>query len=582
MNRDIHQFNHIRKAMRNLYYLNFCFFLTTSLLSVPAYNQNTVGLIYINADATQSGFNLLYPHNQSNVYLLNACGEIVHQWEGDPDTRPGNAVYLLEDGRLVKTLRPASVVDDPIWAGGGGATIEIRDWDNNLEWSYTLNNDTARLHHDIEIIENGNNLSILAIAWEKKDLAEVIAAGRDTSVLQDDELWPDYIFEIDPTTDEILWEWHAWDHLIQDRDSTLANFGSKASNPGRIDINYDFDGTGDPDWMHSNAIDYDPRWRQIILSVPNFHEVWIIDHTTTTAEAATNRGGLGNKGGNLMFRWGNPQAYQRGDASDQKLFYQHDAQIIQDFISPTDPLYRSYLVFNNRVSSTFSTVNTFRPTFIEYGWEFQLNPEGFAPSDFSSTITHPVDSSLLFSTILSGAQYLPNSNFLICVGRFGYTFELNPDNEIVWEYVTPLRGGQRVNQGDALSINDNLTFRMVRFPKDYPAFTDRDLSPIGTIENNPTNFPCDLTTSIANLENLDPVLLFPNPASDQVNLSLPTDFNPIRMGLYDISGKALIPNLNWQQQGEQVQIDISRVASGLYLLRIDTPNSSTSYRLIIQ
>lgn len=168
--------------------------------------QNTVGLISYNQNKTYDGINIIYPHNQANVYLLNNCGEIVHTWEGDPDTRPGNTAYLLEDGRLVKTLRSSAVASDRIWAGGGGATVEIRDWDNNLEWSYTLNDSLMRLHHDIAVINKNNRMTIMMIAWEIKNLDEIIAAGRDTTGMEADELWPDFLIEIDPATDEVVWE----------------------------------------------------------------------------------------------------------------------------------------------------------------------------------------------------------------------------------------------------------------------------------------------------------------------------------------------------------------------------------------
>ena len=38
---------------------------------------------------------------------------------------------------------------------------------------------------------------------------------------------------------EIVWEWHAWDHLIQDFDSKRENYGDVTAHPERIDINAD-------------------------------------------------------------------------------------------------------------------------------------------------------------------------------------------------------------------------------------------------------------------------------------------------------------------------------------------------------
>ena len=65
---------------------------------------------------------------------------------------------------------------------------------------------------------------------------------------------------------------------------------------------------------------------QIALSVPTLGEVWILDHGTTRAEAASDRGGRRGRGGEILYRWGNPSVYGRGDASERRLVYQHDAR----------------------------------------------------------------------------------------------------------------------------------------------------------------------------------------------------------------------------------------------------------------
>ncbi len=53
-------------------------------------------------------------------------------------------------------------------------------------------------------------------------------------------LWPDKIVEIEPQGQrggKIVWEWHIWDHLIQDFDSKTANYGKPADHPELLDIN---------------------------------------------------------------------------------------------------------------------------------------------------------------------------------------------------------------------------------------------------------------------------------------------------------------------------------------------------------
>ncbi len=548
--------------MKHIISTVFAFILSATCLLA----QNTVGLLSYQPAQTYDGYNLVYPHNQPNVYLLDNCGEVVHSWESDADRRPGNMAYLREDGRIVMTSRDRTVANDPIWAGGGGATIEIRDWDNNVEWSYTLNDSLRRLHHDIALIEKEDGFNVLAIAWEKKNLTEVIAVGRDTAVLEQAEMWPDYIFEINPDTDEIVWEWHAWDHLVQDFDDTKPNFGEIAEHPNRININYDFSGTGDPDWMHSNALDYDPVNRHILLCVPTFHEVWVIDHTTTTEQAASDRGGFGGRGGDLLYRWGNPAAYNSGTAEDQRLFYPHDAHFIDDFIDFFDPNYGKIAVFNNRVGANFSTVNIFNPNFDMYEGAFPFEAGKYLPNEFSRTEVHPIDSSLMWSTGLSSVQYLPNSNLLICVGRFGYTFELTPDGEIVWEYKTPIRMGGFVEQGDSLEINNNLTFRLKRLPTDYAAFEGRELSPKGWLERNPDSLFCEQILPVEDLLENYGLQLYPNPANEMLTLEWDAGLY-IDLEIFDLMGRPVVQAM--RLTGGRKYIDTSSFVAGMYFIRIN-------------
>ena len=74
--------------------------------------QNTVGLISYDVSKSWDGYNLMFPHNQSSVFLINNCGELVHSWTDTADVVPGNTAYLKDDGRLVKGIRPRSVIGD--------------------------------------------------------------------------------------------------------------------------------------------------------------------------------------------------------------------------------------------------------------------------------------------------------------------------------------------------------------------------------------------------------------------------------------------------------------------------------------
>lgn len=544
--------------MLRIIFISTIFYFVLSI-NLPA--QNTVGLLSYNPSKAFEGYNLIFPHNQPNVYLLNNCGEIVHVWEDDPQFRPGNSVYLLENGNLVKCKHPLVSENESIGAGGKGGIVEIVDWDNTVLWSFEQSDSTARLHHDIQPMPNGH---ILMISWEYKSKAEAIQAGRDTALLINNKLWPDYILEVDPNTDEIVWEWHVWDHLIQDYDAGKDNFGSVGDHPELIDLNWTSNPDGIADWLHTNAIDYNPELDQIVVSVPFFDEIWIIDHSTSVSEAAGHTSGLSGKGGDLIFRWGNPAAYRMGNAADQKLFFQHDIHWIDEFVDFDHPHYGKLAVFNNRVNPSYSTANIINPGFGWDSWAYLWNGSQWGPEDFELTVMHPQPTKI-HSGGLSSVQLLPNDNLLICSGANGYSVELTPQNDIVWEYKTPLMGGQPVTQGDT-TISGNITFRIKRYPTSYAAFEGRDLTPIGYIELDPDTTFCDMILPVDEVAgNTNTFKVFPNPASGIVTLEIDNPGSRL-IEIIDLLGRR---QLYFEMNDHRIDLDVSNWEPGIFFIRMD-------------
>ncbi len=536
--------------------------LLALLASIPVFGQNTVGLISYRPTAAFEGYNLIYPHDQPHVYLLNNCGEIVHVWQDEPVYRPGNTAYILPDGRLVRAKRLSNVSMDPIWAGGGGAIIEIRDWDNNLLFSFEMNNALHRLHHDFAVTPQG---TIIAVAWEKKTQEEAIQAGRNTALLPDGELWSEALFEIDPATGAIVWEWHLWDHLVQDFDPAKDNFGIVENRPERLDINFTTN-AGARNWLHTNAVDFNDELNQIMLSSPFLNEIYIIDHSTTTAQAATSNGGLGGRGGDFLFRWGNPQAYRRGTAADQTLFFNHDAHWIDDHLNAAHPHFGKIGVFNNLAGPDFSTVEVVEPDWDMYTWNYPIPAAApWGPTAPQLTLTHP-EPTAMYSTGLSSAQFLPNGNVLIHSGRQGYAFELTPDNQLAWEYVVPLKNGQPVSQGTNLVLNDNLTFRMDRYPATYSAFNGKDLSPKGWLELEPDSTFCNKILSTGERPNRYRLTVAPNPAKGQVTLQWEGS-NEATLQVFDWTGRAVTGQARFGSG--RTSLDISGWQSGIYFIKSD-------------
>lgn len=550
--------------MQKIYGTLFLFLIAFCGLSA----QNTVGLLQYDGTKAYDGYNLFYPHFQNNTYLLDNCGRVVNTW-GDTIYNPGNSVVLLENGNIVRACGRGPASNQWMHAGGGGELLEIRDWDNNLLWQWVLSDSLRRLHHDFAVKPNGN---ILAIVWEYKSVAEAVAAGRDTNYVGGQDVWPDMIIEVEPVgTDSgnIVWEWHSWDHLVQDFDSTKPNYGVVSQHPELININYD-DFVGVPeDWHHANAIDYNASLAQVIISIPAFDEVWIIDQSTTTSQAAGHTGGIGGRGGDLLYRWGNPMAYDMGDSTDQQLFYQHDIHWIDQQLSPgDDPDFGKLMIYNNQVGGNYSSVVIIDPAYDMYSNIYPYNM-GYMPAspEWEYTAPTPTD---MFSSGLSGAQRLKNGNTLICVGRFGRSFEITPAEEVVWEYVTPFDRGVVVTQGDtSLGMNDNLTFRMNRYGSDFAGFAGKDLTPGDPIELNPDT-TCSIVLNRAKPMEAVGLNLYPNPASGAQFVLEHEAGRTLGFLMTDLMGREV---LRGEARNGKNIIDLMNLKNGVYLVKMETGES---------
>lgn len=383
------------------------------------------------------GLRFYGPSGSTDTVFVDNQGQVVHKVPSAFE--PGVGVYLLEDGSILRAIRTGNGPQ----IGGVGGGIQRLTFDGTVLWDWRFDGPGFVTHHSLWPMPNRN---VLAIVWQDKTIPETIGKGRDPATLTGfNTFLPDYIIEVKPTgptTGEIVWEWHAWDHLVQDFDPTKPNFGVVKDHPELIDINYPAvipPAAAAPtyaDWIHSNAVAYDIANDWVIVNTPNFNEFWIIDHSTTTAEAAGHTGGKHGKGGDLLYRWGNPQAYKAGTEADRKLFFQHGAHTIQAGY----PGEGNILLFNNNFGGTFSSVDELVLP-IDASGGFTLEPNGtYGPSGPIWQYTAPT---VFWSKFISSAVRLPNGNTLIDSGAQNWIFEVKPDLTKVWEYTNtiPVTGG---------------------------------------------------------------------------------------------------------------------------------------------
>jgi len=316
------------------------------------------------------------------------------------------------------------------------------------------------------------------IAWELKTKEEAIAAGRDPNLITQDAVWPEVIIEVQVTgkdSGKIVWEWHVWDHLVQDLDSTKANYGDVAKHPERIDLNYTLIGGG-ADWLHANALAYNAKLDQIMLSARHFSEFWVIDHSTSTKEAASPRRGRSGRGGDLLYRWGNPAAYRAGTVKEQILFYQHDAHWIADGL----PGAGNILVFNNGSGRGYSSVEEIVPPSVDNKGNYVMSNGVWGPAAPKWSYMAPTKEDF-YALFVSGAQRLPNGNTLICSGVQGRFFEVKGTGEIVWRYGNPV-AASIAEQGDP--VTQRVAFRALRYAADYAGLQGKTLTPKEPIEKH--------------------------------------------------------------------------------------------------
>jgi len=85
------------------------------------------------------------------------------------------------------------------------------------------------------------------------------------------------------------------------------------------------------------------------------------------------------------------------------------------------------------------------------------------------------------------------------------------------------------------------------------------------------------TLSVEEENELSTLSLYPNPASDIVQIVLPTDIKNIEIEVFDNAGKQISMQLSADNT-----IDVSNIASGLYLVNITSNNSKTTKKLIVK
>ncbi|THD65892.1 hypothetical protein E7Z59_15055 [Robertkochia marina] len=368
------------------------------------------GVLINNKSLKADDYVLVNDPGNNKVYLMDKDdASVVFDWALPQHL--GNDAKLLDDGLLLVSMR----AEEPAFKFGGyGGKLQLLDKNGAAMWNYDLSTENLVAHHDVILLPNGNVVTML---WERSDATLASSFGYAG---EQPEIYTETLIEINPQTNEVVWRWDSRDHLVQDALPDGGNFGDIGESVRKININYKDEAIAsipdNGDVMHANGITYDEKNDLIYMSVNYYSEVWVIDHSTTTEEASGSTGGNYGVGGDLVYRFGNPSAYN--NTMGQRYFYNnHTPRIIPE----TD----HFLVYMNG--------NHTEGPSVVYELDLPDNLNLAPGADNEPSVVWEFSHPDMYSAKVSGAERLSNQNTLIAVGTFGY-WEVTPEKEVVWQF----------------------------------------------------------------------------------------------------------------------------------------------------
>jgi hypothetical protein len=357
--------------------------------------------VTIHEPGTYDGYTL-FVGGDGVVYLIDMDGSVVNTWVS-PDTGDRlSAVEALPGGHILVYSSPQGM---PITTA-----LEL-DYDGNEVWRYEVPGTfpaTFKFHHDSERLANGNTLLLCS---------QVITDPTISPSSQVD----DGIIEVD-WDGNLVWTWFMHEHFFE--------LGWSAEGLNAVSEQA-------ADWGHANSIDSIPENDHVLPALAEGNIIFSQRHTNTISI-------IDRTTGHIVYHLG---------PENHLTYGQHDPHMIPKGLVGAGNI----LVFNNGAGTGqplkktpapgYSSVLEIDPATESVVWTYDAQASGLTRFSF-------------WADIVSGAQRLPNGNTLICSGAKGRLFEINPDMDIIWEYMSPYKG----SQGGAESL---VVFRAYRMEYDW-------------------------------------------------------------------------------------------------------------------
>lgn len=345
-----------------------------------------------------NGYTVVVPYRSELMFLIDMSGRVVHAWQSHPEERRQTAfLELLPNGNWIAlnylrlgrgdVQNPSMPLEARQARDMVTEVLEV-DWDGNIVWNYAGLVGWL-IHHDMARLMNGNTLIL-------------VESTRRAEKVSDRPVAENFFIEVAPDG-EVLWQWNSCEHYDEfGFDQTARALIRKAGG----------------DCFHTNTLEAlpgnelgkkDPRFRKgnILSCQRNTNLIYIINKDT----------------GEVVWRWGTGRGELVGP--------HHPTMLANGNILIYDNGGWGGYPGKHRFYSRLLEIN---PATEEVVYQYRHEPHAFK------------ETSKFFSYSWGSVQRLPNGNTFSLDCHKGRLFEVTPQGEIVWEYISPFQW----NRGTAM------------------------------------------------------------------------------------------------------------------------------------
>jgi hypothetical protein len=377
----------------------------------------------------------------TGAMLIDMSGNVVNQWQwldGFPNK-------ILPGGYIMGSTG----MRNPKYGFQDMLDLVQVDWDGNIVWKYHKYERIkdprqkpvwmARQHHDYQ--REGNPVGYYVPGMDplidKGSTIILCHKNLRNPKISEKLLLDDTIIEV-AWGGEVVWEWICSDHFDE------MGFSEEARNVLARDPGASGPAKGRAgDWMHMNSISVLGPNKWFDLGDERFHPDNIIFSGRQTNIVAI----ISRKTGRIVWQVGPDYNATPALRKLGQIIGQHHAHMIPRGL----PGEGNILVFDNGGQAGYGSPNPGAPTGLnnalrDYSRVLELDP---VTLEVIWHYNHAESGSFLspqsrkfYSNFISSAQRLPNGNTMITEGAGGRIFEVTPEREIVWEYVSLYEAGE--------------------------------------------------------------------------------------------------------------------------------------------